>query len=464
MAKRPIVVYMRDMSGHADARPWLVVPVADLLADLWHWPGDSEFLDLYVARPMLAAIAAQAAFKPTEIGGYLLGRHYILRDPDGCDRHVVIIVNSYKVEAATSGGEEFNFGQGNRAKDLKGIAEVPELRDLEIVGWYHSHHNRGAFLSPSVDQPLHRRYFPEPYQVAYVLDMVRRQAGFFVWEGPELLAAPGQCLASFDPTTLEIRSRRSGRRRKENPLVKQVRTTWKNDSTRDGLVAVLALSLGLAGFVWAFGNRPFLAWTVPGTQELRWEVTAGEVGAWAVYRTITATSRPSAGSPFARKDAGDRSLDLRRSDRHLLAPADSGKRYWYRVAALDTAGRPFRWSRPVAIVMPLDRPPAAPEAKVEVKDTRDHLTIKVRPYRAEDALGFWLLREGPLTSKDLVILGGGKPIPTSLSALRIEDSPAVAGAYRYLAIPQDWSGNPGHPWDSAALALAGRGKGFLGIF
>lgn len=455
---------MREMSGRDDAPPWLVVPVADLLADLWHWPGDSEFLDIYVARPLLAAIAAQAAFKPTEIGGYLLGRRYIVRDPEGRDRHAIIIVNSYKVEAATSGGEEFNFGQGSRAKDLKGITEVPELRDLEVVGWYHSHHNRGAFLSPSVDQPLHRRYFPEPYQVAYVLDMLRRQAGFFIWEGPELLAGPGQCLASFDPTTLEVKSRRVGRRRKTNPVLQQIRTTWKNDSTRDGLVALCALLIGLAAFVWAFGNRPFLAWTAPGTQELRWEFTAGKVAGWAVYRTNSFAARPAAGSPFATKTPEDRTLDLRGTDRRLVAPADRGKRYWYRVAAVDEAGRPLRWSRPVPLVVPLDRPPRSPEGKVEVRDTRNAVSLKLAPYGGEDALGYWVLREGPLITREMAVLGDGKPVMTTLARVRIDDSPKDPGAYRYVAIPQDWSGNLGHPWDSAALALAGRGKGFLGLF
>jgi hypothetical protein len=64
----------------------------------------------------------------------------------------------------------------------------------------------------------------------------------------------------------------------------------------------------------------------------------------------------------------------------------------------------------------------------------------------------------------MVVLGDGKPIAPGHGGMAIADSPSEPGAYRYLAIPQDWSGNPGEPWDSAALALAGRGKGFLGLF
>ncbi|MBM3267748.1 MAG: hypothetical protein FJZ01_08885 [Candidatus Sericytochromatia bacterium] len=448
----------------ADAPRWLVVPVADLLADLWVWPGGSEFIQVYVARPLLAAIAAQAAFKPTEIGGYLLGRHYILRDGEGRDRHVTIIINSYKVEGA-AGSEEFSFGQGTRARDLKGIAEIPELRDLEIVGWYHSHHNRGAYLSPSVDQPLHRRYFPDAYQVAYVLDMPRRQAGFFIWEGAELLAGPGQCLALFDPTTLEVTAIRKGGKRADNTWLLRMIATWTNESLRDGMVAVAALLLGLSAFVYAFGNRPFLAWTVPGTQEIRWEATGGQTARYELYRTTTAQAKPSVGSPFARPAKGELSLDLvSRRNRALLAPADIGRRYWYRVAALDAAGVPLRWSRPVPVVVPLNRPPSAPEARFEVTDARDKVRLKIGGEQAPDALGYWLIREGPLTTKTNAVLNGGKPVDMSRGPREIEDLPPEAGAYRYLAIPQDWSGNSGYPWDSAAIAVSGRNRGFLGLF
>jgi proteasome lid subunit RPN8/RPN11 len=438
------------------------VPTADLLADLWLWPGHSDFLELYVARPLLAAISAQAVFKPTEIGGYLLGRHYILREADGRDRHVVLIINSYKVEGA-SGGEEFSFGHGNRARDLKGMAEVPELQDLEIVGWYHSHHNRGAFLSPSVDQPLHRRYFPEPHQVAYVLDMQRRQAGFFIWEGPELLSGPGQCLALFDPSTLEIKATRRGKRRNEDRLLKNFQATWKSPSLRDGLVAVTSLLIGLSAFIYAFSNRPFHAWTILGTQELRWEDIREKVLSYTIYRSESAEVRTDLLAPIARRGHSDRSLDLLDRDRRVIAPADVGKRFYYRVAAVDESGKPFRWSRPVPIVVPVNRPPNRPEAKFEVSDARDRTAIALKPTTAEDIMGYWLLREGPLLTKNHAILNGGKPIP-SRSGFKVEDAPTEKGAYRYFLIPQDWSGNLGDPWDSAAVALSGRPRRFFGLF
>ena len=57
--------------------------------------------------------------------------------------------------------------------------------DLDIVGWYHTHPDFGIFLS-SHDLFLHRNFFPQPLQVAYVIDPIRQIRGFFRWRGDGL--------------------------------------------------------------------------------------------------------------------------------------------------------------------------------------------------------------------------------------------------------------------------------------
>lgn len=460
-ADNPAWGIMGLMSSAAEAPPWLVVPVSDLMGDLWRWPGRSEFLELYIARPILSAIAAQAAFKPTEIGGYLLGRHYILREVDGHDRQVVLITNYFQVQSA--GGDEFNFTPEGRAKDLARMREAPELANLELVGWFHSHHNRGAFLSPSVDQPLHRRYFPEPYQVAYVLDMQRKQAGFFLWEGADLLAAPGQCLALFDPSSLEVKAVRRGRRKGPSPVVAHITSLIFRDSLRDGLVAIVALLVGLGAFVHSFQNRPFLAWTKPGSLEMSWEATGTKAAGYAVYRSGDADSRPDASLPILRRSSSDRAVDFAGRDKARIAQSDIGKRYWYWVAAMDDAGKPFRWSRPVPLVVPQIDPPKAPLGGVKLSDARDRITVTLPAFSAADTVGYWVVREGPLTSKKIQILNGGRPLAPG-GKVSLTDTPNEPGAYRYLTLVQDWSGNLSQPWDSAAIALSGRQRGPLGLF
>ena len=52
--------------------------------------------------------------------------------------------------------------------------------DLDIVGWYHTHPDFGIFLS-SHDLFIHRNFFSQPLQLAYVIDPIRQTRGFFRW-------------------------------------------------------------------------------------------------------------------------------------------------------------------------------------------------------------------------------------------------------------------------------------------
>jgi hypothetical protein len=59
-------------------------------------------------------------------------------------------------------------------------AEMDEhYPDKQIVGWYHTHPGMGVFLS-SYDAWLHHHFFPEPWQVALVIDPLSPAGGFFI--------------------------------------------------------------------------------------------------------------------------------------------------------------------------------------------------------------------------------------------------------------------------------------------
>lgn len=62
--------------------------------------------------------------------------------------------------------------------------------DLDIVGWYHTHPDFGIFLSGH-DQFIHRHFFAQPLQVAYVVDPIRQTRGFFQWRDGELEEVEG---------------------------------------------------------------------------------------------------------------------------------------------------------------------------------------------------------------------------------------------------------------------------------
>lgn len=61
--------------------------------------------------------------------------------------------------------------------------------DRRIVGWYHTHPGFGIFLS-EMDLFIHRNFFSEPWQVAYVDDPKGGDRGVFVWQNDSLVREP----------------------------------------------------------------------------------------------------------------------------------------------------------------------------------------------------------------------------------------------------------------------------------
>lgn len=53
-------------------------------------------------------------------------------------------------------------------------------KNTKIVGWIHTHPDFGIFLS-EYDQFIHQNFFSEAYQIAYVIDPIRKLEGFYFW-------------------------------------------------------------------------------------------------------------------------------------------------------------------------------------------------------------------------------------------------------------------------------------------
>ena len=110
-----------------------------------------------------------------ELGGVLLGRE-CLEEQTG--EPFVWITES--LEAKHYANTQASFTYTHDAWE-----ELTRERDrlhpgLDIVGWYHTHPDFGIFLSGH-DLFLHRNFFDQPLQVAYVIDPIRQDRGFFRW-------------------------------------------------------------------------------------------------------------------------------------------------------------------------------------------------------------------------------------------------------------------------------------------
>ena len=109
-----------------------------------------------------------------EVGGALVGLRRL--DPDSGTAFVV-------VEAAVAarhtrhGASYLTFTQDS----LVAIHDDLDRRHpgREIIGWYHTHPGMGVFLS-GYDVWLHEHFFPEPWQLALVVEPRAGEGGFFV--------------------------------------------------------------------------------------------------------------------------------------------------------------------------------------------------------------------------------------------------------------------------------------------
>ncbi len=148
-----------------------------------------------------------------EYGGVLLG---IRRRPEG-SQYDEILINGF-----------IPFPQRYHLRRLSlGVAEMAEMHmkqeahypELQIVGWIHTHPGFGTFLSQN-DRQQHMEFFPEPWQIALVVDPQNMARGLYQFMDGEPQQLSGYYLAELPPARAVLKrsggSGRRSRRRKVN--------------------------------------------------------------------------------------------------------------------------------------------------------------------------------------------------------------------------------------------------------
>ena len=79
-----------------------------------------------------------------------------------------------------------------------------KFKDKKIVGWIHTHPNFGIFLSEN-DRFIQQNFFTDSNQVAYVVDPIQHDEGFFFWINEKLERCPGFYL--FDKNGVKIKQK-----------------------------------------------------------------------------------------------------------------------------------------------------------------------------------------------------------------------------------------------------------------
>jgi proteasome lid subunit RPN8/RPN11 len=148
-------------------------------ARLWHSPfdqaGKKATVSVFLTQPAFVRICALAGRDmDNEVGGVLIG----LWRADRTTGEQYIVADAALPARHTRQGSAFlTFTQDT----LVAFQQEQEERypGKRIVGWFHTHPRMGVFLS-DYDLWLHTHFFPEPWQVALVIEPHGQTGGFFV--------------------------------------------------------------------------------------------------------------------------------------------------------------------------------------------------------------------------------------------------------------------------------------------
>jgi len=108
------------------------------------------------------------------VGGVLVGEWHPLAE---AGRLFIQAENALPARFTRQGNVFLTFTQDSLV-DLHNAMDE-QFPGKQIVGWYHTHPRMGVFLS-HYDTWLHRYFFPEPWQVALVIEPYANLGGFFV--------------------------------------------------------------------------------------------------------------------------------------------------------------------------------------------------------------------------------------------------------------------------------------------
>jgi proteasome lid subunit RPN8/RPN11 len=148
-------------------------------AQRWESPhggnGIKPTVSVFLNRAAYIRVSVHSSSSDTvEVGGVLVG-DWCLDEETG--EQFVIVKHALPARHTLQGSVYLTFTQDS----LVDLHEQIEKRfeGERIVGWYHTHPRMGIFLS-HYDTWLHKNFFPEPWQVALVVEPYSSLGGFFI--------------------------------------------------------------------------------------------------------------------------------------------------------------------------------------------------------------------------------------------------------------------------------------------
>jgi proteasome lid subunit RPN8/RPN11 len=156
----------------------ITTPLPVKKAHRWNSQYDSAGL-----HPQVSVFMTQTAYSRicvhsvsdlvNEVGGIMVGEWCV--DEQG--EQFVVVEHAIPARHTRHGSVYLTFTQDSLVQIHDEIEQ--RYKGKKIVGWYHTHPKMGIFLS-HYDTWLHKNFFPEPWQVALVVEPHTSLGGFFV--------------------------------------------------------------------------------------------------------------------------------------------------------------------------------------------------------------------------------------------------------------------------------------------
>jgi len=166
----------------------ITTPLPLKRASRWNSPYDSNGLaplaSVFMSQPAYSRICVHSVSDMrNEVGGILIGQWCV----DENREQFIVVEHALPARFTRQSSVYLTFTQDSLV-DIHDQIDA-NFKGSKIVGWYHTHPHMGIFLS-HYDTWLHNNFFPEPWQVALVVEPASSTAGFFIRQKNNM----------FDPT------------------------------------------------------------------------------------------------------------------------------------------------------------------------------------------------------------------------------------------------------------------------
>jgi len=132
-------------------------------------------VDIFVVQSAFARLCVHAASElERETGGVLVGEWC---EDEQTGKQFIVVEHALPARYTRQGSVYLTFTQDTLVNFNAKIED--RYQGKRIVGWYHTHPKMGVFLS-HYDTWMHNHFFPEPWQVALVIEPHTNIGGFFI--------------------------------------------------------------------------------------------------------------------------------------------------------------------------------------------------------------------------------------------------------------------------------------------